>query len=64
MGIEKIVGMNEMVNKELEGVKDALGEGIIVRMKKKEVGEVDKLMKLENDRDGRDSNGGQPADAE
>ena len=63
MGLETLLGLPVLVNPALYGVTAAFATGIIVSLLTKDVGAVDHFMHLAHDRDGRDSNGGEPADA-
>jgi cation/acetate symporter len=63
MGMETLLGLPVLVNPALYAVPAAFLAGIIVSLVTKEVGDVDHFMALAHDRDGRDSNGGQPAES-
>ena len=62
-GVESILGLPVLLNPALYGVPAAFGAIIITSLLTKDVGAVDHFMHLAHDRDGRDSNGGQAADA-
>ena len=62
-GAESLVGLPVLVNPALYAVPAAFAAGIITSLLTKDVGAVDHFMHLAHDRDGRDSNGGQAADA-
>jgi cation/acetate symporter len=62
-GAETLVGLPVLVNPALYAVPAAFAAGIVTSLLTKDVGAVDHFMHLAHDRDGRDSNGGQAADA-
>ena len=62
-GLETLVGLPVLVNPALYAVPAAFLAGIVVSLLTKDVGDVDHFMHLAHDRDGRDSNGGEAAEA-